>query len=196
MNNQTLNEKQSFEIIKEMIDISKNKIIDDGKHFILWGTMVFLCCLIQFGLLEYTNLGDRSNLVWFLMLVGIPMSMYLGKNTNSNKTVLTEIYQKIWIGFGITLGLIINISASKGMSPISPLLALIGFAVYLTYNFLNYKPFLVSAIYFWISALGYQYVESISHQSYEILYYGIVVLLGYLIPGFMLYFKHKNSNNV
>lgn len=196
MNNQTLNEKQSFEIIKEMIDISKNKIIDDGKHFILWGTMVFLCCLIQFGLIEYTTMKENSSLVWFLMLAGIPVSMYLGKNTNSSKTILTEIYQKIWIGFGFTLGLIIYISTSKGMSPMSQLLALIGFAVYLTYNFLNYKPFLVSAIYFWISAVGYQYVESMSHQSYEILYYGIVVLLGYLVPGFMLYFKHKKSTDV
>lgn len=196
MNNQTLNETQSFEIIKEMIEISKNKIIDDGKHFILWGILVFLCSILQFGLINFGNYGHNSSLAWFLMFIGIPISIYIGKNSKSSSTILTEMYKKIWAGFGITLGLTIYLCGTKGISPLPFLLALIGFAVYLTYNFLNYTPFLVSAIFFWVCAFCYQIIASTSNQGYEILYYGFAVLFGYLIPGFMLYFKHKKSNNV
>lgn len=196
MNQNPIENNKSIDLITEMISISRNKIIDDGKHFILWGVLVALCCFVQYFMIEFLEMLQESNVVWLILpIIGVPISIYMGKKSNNElqvKTVLTEIYHKLWLGFGISLGLIVFISIQYLHSPTSFILVLMGFSVYISYTILKFKPMLFGSIVFFCSSILFIYINSAANQ---VLLYGISVILGYIIPGFLLYKNRKSSLN-
>lgn len=196
MNQESLSSKQSLDIITEMITISRKKIIDNGMHFILWGVLIALCSFIQFFMLLFQYMPQESNLVWLILpIVGTPMSFIIGKKQNEEtqvKSILTEIYKKIWLGFGISLFLIIFISIQYHHSPTAFILILMGFAMFLSYLILNFRPMLYGAVVFFVSSVLYIFIKE---SAFQALFYGISVVLGYLIPGVLLYNKFKHQRN-
>lgn len=66
---------QSMQIIQSMIAQAKNKISDDGFHFLLWGILVITASLGQY----YLALHEVVNNFWPWMvmpLVGMPTAFF------------------------------------------------------------------------------------------------------------------------
>jgi hypothetical protein len=196
MNQEKLSEKESIEIIRKMIELSKNKIVDDGKHFILWGILVFMATVLQYIMYIFYNMGDKSGLSWFLMFIGIPISIVLGKKGEKKQTVLTDLYENIWLGFGISIGILIFTCLYLNASMAPFLLTVIGFAVFVSYQFVKFVPYLISSIFFWASTLFLVVNQNRISPIEQTLIYGICVFLGYVIPGILLNLKFKRQNIV
>jgi len=192
MENLELSKEKSFEIINEMLSITRKKIIDDGSHFIFWGVSIIICCLIQFVMIEFINKENESNLVWILLpIIGIPMSIFLSKRRKSEthqRNKITNFYKNIWIGFGISLFLVIFLSNILSHSPTPFIMVLIGFAVFLSSVIIDFKPLKIGAIVFWIGAILILFIEK---NSYQALFYGFTILVGYVIPGVQLMKKYN-----
>ncbi|MCU0328931.1 MAG: hypothetical protein MUE53_08065 [Chitinophagales bacterium] len=183
---------QSLKVIEEMIEISKSKIIDDGRFFILWGVLIIIASFSQAALLLATDLTHQTNLVWMLLpVLGAPMSIWLGKqSTKHPATIVSSIYLQIWKGFGVALMFIIAISILYRISPTPFILILMAFAVYISGKILKFKPLIFGSVLFVLGAIGYKFLN---HGAYQALMYGIVVLFGYVLPGYLLQLKSKKS---
>lgn len=194
MENSTLSKEKSLEIINEMIAITRNKLIDDGFHFLLWGNLIVLACIVQFVMIYFFEKNAESNWVWMIMpLIGVPLSIIYGKKKKEkaqSSDFFSKIYMYLWIGFGISLFLTIFISILYQHSPTSFIMIITGFAVFVSGNILKFQPLKWGALIFWLGSLCYPMIEQ---DAFQALFYALVVSIGYLIPGYMLSQKYKKE---
>lgn len=65
MEEKSLTEKESLELIARMINRAKNRFIENGFLYLLWGWVVLLCCLLQFVIVNILSY-KKGYYVWFL----------------------------------------------------------------------------------------------------------------------------------
>lgn len=197
MINSNLNAETSFNIINEMIQITRRKLIDDGFHFLLWGSLIIFSCIIQFIMIHFFDKNELSNVVWIIMpIIGVPISIFYGSKkhkTEKNSNIISNIYLFLWKGFGFSLFLIILISLIYKHSPTAFIMIIMGFAVYLSGSILKFNPLKIGSLFFWIGAIVFPFIK---YNAYQVLFYGAIVFSGYLVPGILLWNQNKKNKNV
>ena len=193
MENKDINHEESLKVIHEMINLAKNKMNETGFHFLLWGVLVILASLSQFFMIK-NGFAEQSNLVWAVMgIIGAPIAIiyeYKKNKTNETHSKFDRIYGFLWLGFGITLILTIFISVSYRISPIAFILGVIGLATFMSGVIYRFTPLIFGAVIFWISAGICPYLI----HTEQLIVNAIAILLGYIIPGIILW--KKNQQNV
>ena len=194
MENQQLNSEKNLALISEMIATTRNNISEDGFHFLLWGVLIVLCCIIQFVMIEYLELPNESNYVWLLMpFIGAPISMWYGAKKRKEqrvKTFVDEFYKYIWVGFAISMFTVIFVSNCYKHSPTAFIMIITGFAVFVSGIVFKYKPLIIGAFVFWLAALLFFFVKS---DAYQLLVFAVSIILGYIIPGLLLRSQYKTQ---
>jgi hypothetical protein len=176
--------EESLRIISEMINRTKFDIRRGSFYLLFWGWLIFTCSLSEFLLLKFTDL-THSYYVWLLVIPGVFISMLYGFVTGRKAKVNTYtgmLYMWIWIGFLIT-ATVLFIIQSKRMDLVSPyILLLAGFPTFVSGFLIKFKPLIAGGICFWVIAL----VIHFAGPSYFSLGTALAMLVGYLIPGYML----------
>jgi hypothetical protein len=99
-----LTEKESLQLIAEMIQKAKGSFHENGSSAVLWGTVIALCGLISFAELQWNfNIGFD---IWLLILAAILPQIYIGFREKKRKSVKT--YQQaatdiVWIVYAISI---------------------------------------------------------------------------------------------
>lgn len=182
-----MTEQESLMIITQMIHNAKKEQKDNGAGWILWGWLLFSASILTFinqiyqwfSTYFFWNLFGIASLV--LLLYNIIQALFL-KRTASVKTYTGDLFQKLNLGFFISLMLII-VAINKGVSPIygfALMLSLYGFWILVYGTALNFKPSVIGAYFVWACALGAMFVTSF---RYTMLIHAIAILGGYIIPG-------------
>jgi hypothetical protein len=181
--------EESLKIITEMINKTKVNIRHGSFHLLFWGWLLILCSLGDWLLVKFTDYPHHYY-VWFLVVPGAFVSMIYGFVNGRKAKVQTYadgLYMWTWIGFLIT-AVVLFIVQSDNMQYITPfILLLAGFPTFLTGFIIKFKPLVFGGIWFWTVAL----LVHFAGPSYAALGTAIAVLIGYLIPGYML----KNKVN-
>ena len=182
-----LTEQESLLIIQQMIQTAKQEQKDDGKGWILWGWLLFTASLLTFINLKtqwfsnyfFWNLFGIASLL--LLLYSMVKGLFF-KKADKVKTYTAELFQKLNIGFFISLMLII-VAINRGVSPVlgfSLLLGLYGFWILVYGAALNFKPSIIGAYITWACAFAGLFVETF---DWIMVLHATAVLLGYIIPG-------------
>ena len=196
MEEKELSQQESFRLIEQMISTAKQEQKDDGKGWIIWGWMLFLASLFTLLNLKFHWV---NNLFLFWDLFGI-VSVLLGvfesvryfffKKKVRVKTYTNDIFQKLNVGFFISLMLIIlsmNIGSwdGNGVPPtkgFALLLGLYGFWILIYGTLLNFKPSVIGAYITWAFAIASLFVRDF---QLTMLFHACAVLCGYIIPGYL-----------
>lgn len=196
-----MTEQESLLIITQMIHNAKKEQKDNGAGWILWGWLLFSASILTFfnhiyhwfSTYFFWNLFGIASLV--LLLYNIIKTLFF-KRTASVKTYTGDLFQKLNLGFFISLMLII-VAINKGVSPIygfALMLSLYGFWILVYGTALNFKPSVIGAYFVWACALGAMFVTSF---RYTMLIHAIAILGGYIIPGHLArieFNKTKKTN--
>jgi hypothetical protein len=190
-----MTEQESLLIIQQMIQTAKQEQKDDGKGWILWGWLLFTA-----SVLTYINLKTQwfSNYFFWnvfgiaslLLLLFSVVRTFFFRKINKVKTYTTELFQKLNIGFFISLLLII-VAINRGVSPVlgfSLLLGLYGFWILIYGAGLNFKPSIIGAYITWVCAFAGLFVETF---DWTMVLHATAVLLGYIIPGHLANIEFK-----
>jgi len=190
-----MTEQESLLIIQQMIQTAKQEQKDDGKGWILWGWLLFAA-----SVLTYINLKTEwfSNYFFWnvfgiaslLLLLFSVVRTFFFKKINRVKTYTAELFQKLNIGFFISLLLII-VAINRGVSPVlgfSLLLGLYGFWILIYGAGLNFKPSIIGAYITWACAFAGLFVETF---DWTMVLHATAVLLGYIIPGHLANIEFK-----
>jgi len=109
----SFSEKQSLELISQMISNAKNNLQKgNARVILLWGYIVAgisLATAILFFKLPEESKHDAFYL-WFLAAAGIPFHFYLLKKISRENVVRTyigDLMNKVWIGFTIAILLVV-----------------------------------------------------------------------------------------
>ena len=181
--------EESLRIITEMINKTKVNINQGSFHLLFWGWLLIICGLSAWILEKYTGYS-HPYYVWFLVIPGAFVSMIYGFVNGRKERVHTYadmLYMWTWIGF-LLAAIVLFIVQAKNMQAItSYILLLAGFPTFMSGFIIKFRPLIVGGLFFWIIAL----LVNFAGPSLAPLGTPIAVLIGYLIPGYML----KNKVN-
>ncbi|MBA7519717.1 hypothetical protein ES705_11804 [subsurface metagenome] len=187
-----LSPKDSISIIQEMIEIAKGNIRSRAYYFIIWGYAVLAGCLLHYALLKLTDY-EKPYQAWLIVLLGfIPATIYSIKQAKSEKifTHLDRINVFLWVTFGVSY-LIFLVYIAKFNYQIFPLIfLLVGNCVFMSGINLKFKPLIAGGILYWVGTIISFYLS----LEYLLLLCFVLIIVGYLIPGYML--KNKKESDV
>jgi hypothetical protein len=195
-NDQKLSNEKSLEIIQQMISQAKTNMTDNGLSWLLWGTMLFLASLSTF---IFINIGsDNLFLGWNIFgAITIVLLVYdvVKPKQKKVKTYVDELMQMVDIGFFVSIFIIIlaiNISVSPNEG-FGFMLMSFGFLMLAKGGAIKSKALMVGAVVNWAGAIA---IFINKEFRYDMLIMAAAVLIGYIIPGIILWAEYKRSNPI
>ena len=142
MEERKLNEKESLELIAQMIQNSKKNLqVGRGNQFILWGWLGAITSLAVMAMLMWTK-NPMWNWLWFAIpVIGWPVMMWQLKK--GKKTVVTftdKVLKSVWMSIGSIgmLGIFLMSIYAKNMMLMLPgACILMAIGVFITGTVLN-----------------------------------------------------------
>jgi len=195
MEDKTLNEKESLELISQMITNSRKKLEEgNGIPFLIWGYTTFFVSLIVFYLINLT--GDyHYHFIWFLIPVIGSIGMFVSKRNESGRSghvsnFIDRVIGNVWMVIGLA-ALIITVGAFIVRIPVLSLVILImGIGTALTGLVIKFKPVIISGFIGMASCV----IPFIVNGNEQIIVFGIIYLIMMVIPGHILNYKGKEKN--
>lgn len=192
MEEKMLNEKESLELISQMILNTRKKMEEgNGMPFLIWGYATFIVSLVVYYFLS--TAGDyHYNLIWFAIPVLGCGGMYFSKRKEKkhSKTYIDRIIVNIWTVIGIA-GLLVSCAAFFVSIPVLPIeMLLMGIGTALTGLVIRFKPVIISGFVGMISCA----LPFIIKGYGQIIVFGIVFLIMMVIPGHILNYKGRKKH--
>lgn len=194
-------EKQSLLLIREMIQVSQNKLKNDGILFILWGWLLFA---ISFGAflkskIEIPYLAKQAMsyvMAAIFFLIVIYSVYYILRQRKKVQTYIGISLRYVWISLVVCL-ILINVILFNVLGTFNVRLqhavfmVFMAFAVLITGGILRYDPLIFGGVIFGFLAFFSSYL-SIENQ---LLMESIAWLIAFIIPGHVLYSKRNKKPN-
>ncbi len=189
-------EKQSLALISEAVQNARERIMEDGYFYLLWGYLVLAAALSHYVLLGIVD-PEYAAAPWpILMTLGGIISGISGRR-RSKKARVTTFFDTammfLWSAFLIALFMVLGFTAVGKIDYLAcyPLIIVIyGIGTWVSGGILKFTPLLIGGIVCWIIA-GVSFYFTFDIQ---ILLLALSILIAYIIPGHML--KLKASKNV
>lgn len=142
METKKLSEKESLELIAQVIRNSKNNLESGrGNSFLIWGFATFASTLIV-GIALYLSGDARWNWLWFLVpAIGYTAGHIRTRNKNKVITFMDNAVQKLWLVVGITAVIAPAVLAFKypGLIPFVEIL-IVSLGLAITGLIIDFKP--------------------------------------------------------
>lgn len=182
-----LSPEDSLRVISKTIENAKRRVQENGFYLLLWGTLVVIAGLLDFYLNWKGSEMGYKHYAWMIMpVLGIAATIVYEIRRQQREpregNAFNRLYAMVWLGYGITLPLLIFYTVQAGLSPTPPILAATGFAIFLSGQILNFRPLTLGAVPIWAGALLTMATASLWHS----LIMAVVTGIGYLIPGYLL----------
>lgn len=179
-----LTAEESLKIISDMIQKTKSSFEYNGFHFLLWGWVTVIGYLGSF-ILEKFDLVDAPYLIWLITIPAFIISFFYGKRTDERRKATNYtgyIFMWLWIAVSFSLIIIIAFGAKINFMITPMILTMVAIPTFISGVLIKFKPLIFGGSGFWIfAALAFTFPF-----EYQSVFGGIAVVLGYLLPGYML----------
>ncbi len=193
-NDEQLSKEKSMEIIHQMISQAKTNMTDSGLSWLLWGTMIFLASLSTY-LFLYIG-ADNIFLGWNIFgIVTIILLLYdvFRPKKKLVRTYVGDLMKFVDIGFIICLFTIIfAINVAVGANGgFGFFLMIFAFLMLVKGGAVKSRSLIVGAAVNWAGAIA-MFINK--DFKYDMLIMAGAVLIGYIIPGILLWLQYKKLN--
>ena len=187
---------ESLQLIKTMVDISRQNLRNGGIYYILYGSLFFVASLVQYILFSAYK-SERHWMTWIVagILAGFIAVFLKRKNSKAGSviTYLTRLNRYLWIAFivGIVFIAFLGFQQFISYTQINPLIIMLyGFAVFITGGMLKFRVLIIGAVIAWIIAV----ISAFQEYNIQMLLVSLTILVSYLIPGLILnYSKERDA---
>ncbi|MEO7307827.1 MAG: hypothetical protein ABIR78_03725 [Ferruginibacter sp.] len=194
-NDQQLSKEKSMEIIHQMINQAKTNITDSGISWLLWGTMIILASLSTF---IFMHIGAKNIFLgWNIFgLVTIILLLYdvFRPKKKPVRTYVGDLMKFVDLGFIISLFSIIfaiNVAVSPN-GGFGFFLMIFAFFMLIKGGAVKSRSLMVGAAVNWTGAIA-MFINK--DFKYDMLIMAGAVLIGYIIPGILLWQDHRRTKN-
>ncbi len=188
--------QQRLDLIESMIRKARNNFSENGHLYIVWGWVIFACCLVQYfagSLMGY----KQAYLVWMACWAVVPyMIWYIRRQKKREKvrTYTDEIMNTVWVTFGISafllvcvLGLALGPDMYKIVLPLY--LCLYGIPTFLCGVILRFRPLVAGGIACWILSLASVFTP----VREQVLLIALAMIAAWLLPGYQLRSRYRKE---
>ncbi|MEX1002544.1 MAG: hypothetical protein WDZ35_10560 [Crocinitomicaceae bacterium] len=174
---------ESVKIIERMMQEGKKSLHNYSAYFIVWGLVMAPAGIVEYFMID----SPYSWVVWpIATFIGGIISAILGYLQGKKEQVFTAMDRVVaytWGAFGFCLIFAIFYSLYLGKTPHTLVLMLAGGATFVSGGISKFKPFIWGGIALEVAAIACGFLV-------EAEFHGVVfaggILLGYIIPGFLL----------
>ena len=194
-----MNETQiskDIQLIRDMIEKTKEKAAESWKFFSAWGILIIAGIIGNYALVYF----KRYNAIWInwigFMLIGVFVSIfYIGKK---EKTSGARTYAQIAIGhlsfacgIGFMLaGFVFPMLKLYSYEDIPVIISMIvGILLFVIGGIYEWNLLKWSALLWWMGSVGMIFI----HWHYRALICIPLIILGYIVPGFILRSQYKKE---
>lgn len=193
-NQKQMTEAESLSIIAGMINHAKNRFSETGHLYLLWGFVIFICCITQFIMLYFFK-NNNAYYVWYsTWIVSIYQFYYLFKKSKRERvrTYTDEIIGFVWLTFIICSFILVYILIKNNtLHAINAcVLVMYGMPTFLSGIILRFKPLKIGGMICWLLAIAAMFTV----YQYQLLLLAVAVVAAWIIPGFILRAKFKKEN--
>ena len=194
MDNQekSLTGEEGLAIIQRMINQAKQQYSDDSFMYLLWGWLVFIASSSHY-ILESIGVANPW-MVWLLMPLGGIISAIYGRKKRRErpvKTYIDEFNEYLLTAFMVSLFIVLFFMQRLQLNCYPMVMMVYGVWLYISGGCLKFKPIMYGGIANWILAVAAFFVDF----NMQLLLLALAVLIGYIIPGYMLRNRFKNQND-
>jgi hypothetical protein len=183
-NEKILTEKESLELITQMINKAKREYRETGVTALMWGSVITFCSLVTFA--AYFLQWHWAHYVWWLTFVAVIPQIIISikeRKKRRYKTYNDDAMGGIWISFAIAIFLLsfyFNMFQVPSVATI--VLVLYGVPTFATGYTRKFKPMILGGIACWAFAVASMYIA----YPYPLLLTAGSALLAWFIPGLIL----------
>ena len=191
MEDKQLNEKESLELIAQMIRNTQHKLEKgNGIPFMVWGYTTIAVSVLVWYLFSTTG-NPHWNYLWFLIpIIGYPIMMwFIKKQEKGISTYIDRIIKYVWIGCGIA-GLAASVASIFfwSLPVLFIVILMMGTGTAITGMIIKFKPIIFSGF----SGIFLSLLCLIIKGYEVILVFALIFLVMMVIPGHILNWKgHK-----
>ncbi len=198
----TLTPEESLQIIRKSISNSRRNIREGSFYYLLWGWALILGALANYFLISrlirmqrYDEILLMSLLAWgvFVIVPTIIQFVYQYRSGRRERVVthLDRYIKILWIAAGGLMALMVFLSLKLDAFPTPFILGVTAMATAVSGLMLRFRPLVGGAFIFLAAAVIASYLKGTD----QLLVFAVAMVLGYLIPGYII--RHiKNSDNV
>jgi Flp pilus assembly protein TadB len=187
-----MSHEESLRIIKNMIQSAKNDFEDDSFQYLFWGWLVFVAAITHYVLLQMNN--EYASFVWILMPIGGIVSALRSRKSNKEKKAKSYVEQfigHISTAFLVSLCIILFSIPHLQESCYPVILVLYGIFLYVCGSVIEFNPLRIGGALNWIAAI----IAFNVTFDIQLLVLASAVLVGYIIPGYLLKRKYSANNS-
>jgi hypothetical protein len=197
MEEKKLTEHESLQIIQNMIEVAKQEHRESGAGWLIWGWLLFIASITS-AILMYLNEGKYIAWVWTTMLITgmiiYVIARFMSSRVTGAKTYMGELLDKLGNGFFISLFIIIAASSiSHSTFAFGYYYILYAFWMFIYGSALRFRPLIVGAFVNWAAALA---IFIIDDFMYDMIVSAVAILVGYLIPGYILRAEFRRNAEI
>lgn len=186
MTTNPLSPEKQLALIEKTIAQAKENLSKHSFPFLFWGWFVCLTSLLNYFLLRFSSLGDKSYLVWPIsMLAGALCFVLYYRKTEKTQRHLTHLeyfLSRMWTVLGLVLLLFSIGIAFIDLNPwfFFPFIA--GLGTVISGVVLRFTPLTLGGLLL----LAFPFFSSAVNGDVLLLLYAGIILVAYLIPGYLL----------
>lgn len=194
LQDKTLNEKESLELITRMIQNTQHKLEHNaGMPMLIWGYATIFTTLLVWWTFNYT--GDyRMNFLWFLIpVIGVIGILLHKKKDKGVRTYVDKVVGHIWLVMGLSGFLLscLSIFSTMWELPILFIIILImGMGAILTGLVTEFKPIVVGGIAALLIGVAHYLLPDFDMKMLTFVAAFVVMMI---IPGHIL--NHRARHN-
>jgi hypothetical protein len=181
---QTLNPKESLELITDIINKTKESINHYSFVFLLWGWVLAIASIIRFLLTYFTEFKYPFLPFPILSLIAVIATIifYTRKKPTYSETYLTFFLKRLWAGIMLGSVLLVFACVIQKVQPSTFTLILSGVGTLVTGLVIKFKPLQIGGAFLLVSSIASCFIV----DDYKFLMVGLAIIPGYLIPGYLL----------
>ena len=194
MEEKSITPQESLSIIQQMIADTRERVINDGFFFLLWGILVISGCLITYFAHVYKTYQIINPSWMILMVTGAVWSVIASIRQGRKERVKSHIGyigQMLWMAFLASMFIVIFLVQDQELKS-TILFILMGLATFTSGAILGFTPLYVGGVIFWGASIIYPQISF----PYNSLFFAAMVFIGYVIPGLLLSRKVKKNKQV
>lgn len=193
--NQKFSAEQSLRLIQSMIEKAKQDVANNSFYLLLWGWLIFIAALLNFGLMRFTSF-EKPYLAWNLVWIGAIASIIKGIKDSKKIAVKTFVGETMKF-FGISQFILYSGLAfffgKYNLWHISFPLYILVYAVtcFFMGSIMQFPLLKLTGLL----CLPIMVVGVFVSFEWQLLLIALAILISYVIPGHVLYRKEKTQNN-
>jgi Flp pilus assembly protein TadB len=195
MEDKRLTEEESLGLINQMIRAARDEHRENGEGWLIWGWLLFAASVLSVAF-SFLRLHHYIGPTWTSMLV-IGLIIYLlghvrKQRSKKVKTYVEDLLDKLGTAFFVSLFLLIAAASLSGSQNFGfgYYYILYAFWMYIHGTAIRFRPLIIGAMVNWTAALA---IFLITDFAYDMIVSAVAVLVGYLIPGYMLNAEYKRT---